>query len=287
MIGPGSLVLPLWIGAVAALALGLRGRRTPQARPPAGRAPLALRLAAALPVGGLAGRLGDRSGSERLLRAAGVADVLTPAWAAQARTGSAVLGAGAALVAGALAPAGLVLAPLLAVAGYLAPDAWLRAAARRRRQTLIRELPDLLDLLGICVESGMALDPALRVAAARLPGLLSAELRMMLRELALGIPRREAYESLAVRGGTPELTQVVGALLQAEELGAPLSGALTEQSTALRAQRRQLARDRAARAAPKIQLVVTLLMVPGALVLVLGVMLLELAHQVGAVVAGP
>jgi tight adherence protein C len=152
---------------------------------------------------------------------------------------------------------------------------------------MIRELPDLLDLLGICVESGMALDPALRIAAARLPGALAAELRVTLRELALGIPRRDAYEGLAARGGTPELSQVVGALLQAEELGSPLSGALAEQASALRATRRQLARDRAARAGPKIQLVVTLVMVPGALVLVLGVMFMELARQVGAVVAAP
>jgi tight adherence protein C len=83
--------------------------------------------------------------------------------------------------------------------------------------------------------------------------------------------------------GSPELQQVVAALLQAEELGAPLSRALAGQAEALRGTRRQHARDRAARAAPRIQLVIALVMVPGALVLVMGVLLTELARQVGAV----
>ncbi|MGD9571765.1 MAG: type II secretion system F family protein, partial [Thermoleophilia bacterium] len=76
----------------------------------------------------------------------------------------------------------------------------------------------------------------------------------------------------------------VGALLQAEELGAPLSRALEGQAEALRASRRQDARERAARAAPKIQLVVAMVMVPAVLLLVIGVLLMEMARQVSGVV---
>jgi tight adherence protein C len=130
----------------------------------------------------------------------------------------------------------------------------------------------------------MALDPALQLAVGRLPGALGDEVRTTLRELALGTPRRAAYRALADRAGAPELVQVVAALLQAEELGAPLSGAFAGQAEAVRAARRQGARDRAARAAPKIQLVVALVMVPAALILVLGVLVIELARSIGGVV---
>ena len=106
----------------------------------------------------------------------------------------------------------------------------------------------------------------------------------LLGELAYGTPRRAAYRGLVARTGSPELAQVVGALLQAEELGAPLASTLGGQAEALRGRRRQLAREGAAKAAPKIQLVVALVMVPAVLILVLGVLVIELTRQVGVVV---
>ncbi|HSI29873.1 MAG TPA: type II secretion system F family protein, partial [Miltoncostaeaceae bacterium] len=177
-------------------------------------------------------------------------------------------------------------APALGLAGAMAPSRWLAARQSARRRALVRELPDLLDLLGICVESGMALDPALELAAARLGGTLGAEIDRVLHDLSLGTHRAEAYRDLVRRTGAPELAQTVAALLQAEELGAPLSRALEGQAEALRVARRQAARERAARAAPKIQLVVALLMVPAVLLLVLGVLLIELSRQVGGVIGG-
>jgi tight adherence protein C len=130
----------------------------------------------------------------------------------------------------------------------------------------------------------MALDPALHLAAERLGGTLGGEMAVVLRDLSLGAPRREAYRALVERVASPEVTRTVAALLQAEELGAPLSRALQGQAEALRAGRRQDARERAARAAPKIQLVVAMVMVPAVLLLVLGVLVIELTRQVGAVV---
>jgi alkylated DNA nucleotide flippase Atl1 len=118
----------------------------------------------------------------------------------------------------------------------------------------------------------------------RLGGVLGEEVAVTLRDLSLGAPRRGAYRDLVDRAGSPEMTRAVGALLQAEELGAPLSRALQGQADALRAGRRQEARETAARAAPKIQLVVAMVMVPAVLLLVLGVLVMELARQVGAVI---
>jgi tight adherence protein C len=274
----------LWFLAAACAVAGLRVRRQAGSARPPHPLPAALRLAAALPTPAPLRRRCARRGTTERLRAAGLAGRLTEGTIARARAGGAVaaalLGLGLALIA---RPAA-ALVPALAAGALIAPDRWLAARGRARRRSIVRELPDLLDLLGICVESGMALDPALQLAVDRLPGALGDELRATLGELALGTPRRAAYRALAERSGAPELVQVVAALLQAEELGAPLSAALAGQAESIRAVRRQGARDRAARAAPRIQLVVALVMVPAALLLVLGVLVIELAHSIGGVV---
>ena len=181
--------------------------------------------------------------------------------------------------------AAVVVLAALAVGAYL-PTRWLGRRVVRRRAALVRELPDLLDLLGICVEAGMALDPALALSSERLGGTVGDEIGRVLDDLRFGMPRADAYRSLVARVGAPELAQAVGALLQSEELGAPLSAALDGQAEALRASRRQAARDRAAKAAPKIQLVVALLMVPAALLLGLGGVFIELSRQVCAGMGG-
>ncbi len=203
---------------------------------------------------------------------------------ARARAGCAVLAAALALPLAIGAPVVAILAPLLAAGAACAPGRWVTSRQRARRRAIVRELPDLLDLLGICVEAGMALDPALGLAAERLGGTLGGEVAQVLHDLSLGTPRSAAYRHLVDRVGAPELARTVGALLQAEELGAPLSRALQGQAEALRAGRRQAARERAATAAPKIQLVVAMVMVPAVLILVLGVLLIQLSRQVGAVI---
>lgn len=224
---------------------------------------------------------------EAVLVAAGLApDAVAPVMR-RARAGGLVTGV---IVGSALAMLMLplaVLVPCWAVAGRVLPDRVVARRVRARRAAIVEALPDLLDLMVICVEAGMALDPALSLAADRLGGPLGAEVRATLEDQALGTPRRAAYRSLAARTGSEDMGRLVASLLQAEELGTPLATALAGQAEALRAGRRQRARDRAARAAPRIQLVVALVMVPGAMLLVLGVMVVEMAAQVGIAIGGP
>jgi tight adherence protein C len=243
-----------------------------------------MRAAARVPGPPSVARLLARPGDPLAIERAGMGGALTPTALARARAGCGLVGAAAALLLAIGAPWAAVLAPGLAGAAAWAPGRWVVGRQRARRRAIVRELPDLLDLLGICVEAGMALDPALSLASERLGGTLGTEVGRVLRDLSLGTPRRAAYRDLVDRVASPELARTVGALLQAEELGAPLSRALQGQADALRAGRRQAARERAATAAPKIQLVVALVMVPAVLILVLGVLVIELARQVGAVV---
>jgi len=278
----------LWAAALVCAAMALRARREPAAA--CGRAggraravPAAVRLAARLPCpSSLVRALGHREDEARIARA-GLSDALAAPDLARARAGGALAGAALAAPLAIASPLLAALAPVLGAAGALTPSRWLAGRQATRRAALVRELPDLLDLLGICVESGMALDPALELVADRLGGTLGGEIDRVLRDLSLGTPRAAAYRALVDRAGAPELAQTVGALLQAEELGAPLSRALEGQAEALRVARRQAARERAARAAPKIQLVVALVLVPSVLLMMLAALIAHADALLGAV----
>lgn len=231
--------------------------------------------------------IGGRVDADGLITAGLPPDATAPV-IVRARAGGAVAGVAFGVASAVLlAPLLLVLTPLWMLMGRLGPDRAVARRARARRAAIVEALPDLLDLMVICVEAGMALDPALSLAADRLGGPLGEEVRATLSDQALGTPRRLAYRGLASRTASEDVGRLVASLLQAEELGTPLATALAGQAEALRAARRQRARDRAARAAPRIQLVVALVMVPGAMLLVLGVMVVEMAAQVGIALGGP
>jgi tight adherence protein C len=282
-----ALTLLLALAAVGAAAIGLSRRAAHPDAPARVTAPAPLPFLAlaawapravpqALRLPGTAGRI---------LRA-GLDGAVTSDQVARARFGLLTVAAPPAVVLAVLLPA---LAPVIITGVVLsagAPDLALMRHVGARRAALRRELPDVLDILGICLESGMALDPAARLVADRLGGELGAELSRALRDIALGASRGRAFRDLADRCDLVEVTQFVGALAQAEDLGTPLSGALAAQAAAARAARREHARERAAKAAPKIQLVVALMMVPGALILILGALAIELSRQIGAVTGG-
>lgn len=280
--------LLLAMAALLSMAIGWIGARGMRANRAGDGLPRIVALLARVPLpASVRLVIGGRVDTERLVTAGLPVDATAPVLV-RARAGGVVAGVAFGVVLAVLAaPLLLVLTPVWVVIGRLGPD---RAVARRagaRRAAIVEALPDLLDLMVICVEAGMALDPALSLAADRLGGALGEEVRATLSDQALGTPRRQAYRDLARRTASEDVGRLVASLLQAEELGTPLATALAGQAEALRAARRQRARDRAARAAPRIQLVVALVMVPGAMLLVLGVMVVEMAAQVGIAIGGP
>jgi tight adherence protein C len=225
----------------------------------------------------LLARLGRRLGAPAAprdlaarLAAAGMADRVRPADAMAVKAGAAVAAllasAGpASALPGRLGPVALVASP---AAGFLAPDAWLRRRARRRGARMAAELADVLDLLRVAVEAGLAPARALREVGHRHRGLLGSELRAAARRIALGVPHGEALDALEARCPLPAVTTLVAALRRAERHGAPLAPALVSLAADARAERTRALRDRAAKAGPKIQLVIALLLVPAVLLLV-------------------
>jgi tight adherence protein C len=153
-------------------------------------------------------------------------------------------------------------------AAFLAPDAWLARRTRRRRVAMAAELPDVLDLLHVAVAAGQSPLRALGEVGRRRSGALAAELRAATARAALGLPRHEALGLLARRCPVEGVAALVAAIARADRHGAPLGPSLRAQAADARAQSAQRLREQAARAGPKIQLVVALLLVPAVMLLV-------------------
>jgi tight adherence protein C len=187
-----------------------------------------------------------------------------------AKAVSALVGGIAGLPLAALAPGrlGLVLAPAAPVAAFLAPDLWLARLAAERARRVRRELPALLDILRVTIEAGGSLAAALQSVGERADGALAREWRAVAREVALGAPLTQALDGLAVRLPQPEVRAFVSALERASRHGAPLAETLEGQGRQARFALARRIREDAARAGPKIQLVVALLLVPSVLLLV-------------------
>jgi tight adherence protein C len=130
------------------------------------------------------------------------------------------------------------------------------------------ELADVLDLVRVAVAAGLPPLRALAEVGRRHGGLLAGELRTAAHEASLGVPRRAVLDALAARAPLPAVAALVTAIDRAERHGAPLDAALASLAAEARTARARAVRDRAARAAPKIQLVVALLLVPAVLLLV-------------------
>lgn len=162
----------------------------------------------------------------------------------------------------------LLLLPILLLAGWFVTDALLIQGARARQARIERELPDFLDVLAVSVGAGIAFRPAMRRVAEALGGPVGDEVLTALRQMDLGATRREALEALRDRNDSDALGVLVSGILQAEELGVPLAGALVDQAADMRRAAYQRARRDAQRAAPRVSLIVSGLIVPAAILLI-------------------
>lgn len=149
--------------------------------------------------------------------------------------------------------------------GFIAPGIWLGAVIKSRQDKIRRGLPDILDLLVVSVESGLALDSALKRVGeemARVHAEASEEFRIANMESQMGIPRGEALENLAIRVGLDELRSLVSVIAQAERFGTSIAKALRNQANAMRTKRRQQAEERAQKTAVKLMIPLVLFIFP-------------------------
>jgi tight adherence protein C len=137
---------------------------------------------------------------------------------------------------------------ILTVVGFFLPDVWLRGRVKARQRDIVNALPDVLDMLMVCVESGMGFDAAVaRVAEApeTRSGPLHGEMMRMHLEIRAGRPRPEALRAIGERTGVQEVKTMVSAFIQTDRLGTSLGKTLRVHAEAARVQRRHRAEERA------------------------------------------
>ncbi|MGV9912818.1 DUF5936 domain-containing protein [Streptomyces tendae] len=160
-----------------------------------------------------------------------------------------------------------LVALLLLAFGAFWTEVGIWSAIRIRKDVIERTLPDFLDVLAVVVSAGLGFRQALDRVSTRYEGPWADELRITLRQMDLGMSRREAFTELRRRNDSEQVAMFVTALQQGEELGAPIVDTLVSLAKDMRRTDAQNARRKAARAVPKATLMITTFMVPATMIL--------------------
>jgi tight adherence protein C len=169
----------------------------------------------------------------------------------------------------------------VAAIAYIGSEFWLTQRIKERQRLILRKLPDSLDLLTISVRAGLGFDAALQRVVEKVPGPLSLEFQRALAEIRVGRQRRDALKAIIPRTEVRALTNVISAILQAEQLGVPIARVLTIQSEQLRIERRQRAETAAAKAPIKMLFPLVGCILPALFVVILGPALILIAVNLG------
>ncbi|MBN0045303.1 type II secretion system F family protein [Streptomyces actuosus] len=160
-----------------------------------------------------------------------------------------------------------LVALLLLAFGAFWTEVGIWAAVRVRKDVIERTLPDFLDVLAVVVSAGLNFRQALDRVASHYEGPWADEIRITLRQMDLGMSRRQAFAELRRRNDSEQVAMFVTALQQGEELGAPIVETLVSLAKDMRRTDAQNARRKAARAVPRATLMITTFMVPATMLL--------------------
>jgi tight adherence protein C len=158
-------------------------------------------------------------------------------------------------------------------AGFFGPNEYVRMRARRRQRAIRRGLPNALDLLVVCVESGLGLDQAIMQVAKELENAhpeISQEFTLVNLELRAGKRRLEALRNLADRSAVDELKKLVAVLIQADRFGTGIAQSLRGHSDYMRVQARQTAEEKAAKLGVKLVFPIFFCILPSLFVVTVG-----------------
>ena len=169
--------------------------------------------------------------------------------------------------------------------GYTIPEFWLGGRVKKRQKAVLLQIPDALDLLTISVRAGLGFDGALGKVVEKLKGPLTEEFRRALAEIRVGKPRRDALRDIVPRTEVPALTNFIGAIIQAEQLGVSISKVLQVQSEQLRIERRQRAEEMAAKAPIKMLFPLVGCIFPSLFIVILGPAIILIMINLGSGVA--
>ena len=168
---------------------------------------------------------------------------------------------------------------LVGLLGWAVPSLWLYQTAADRSDRIRRELPDAMDLLTISVEAGLAFDAAVAQVARKTRGPVAQEFTRVLQEMQIGTGRTQALRALADRSDVPELQSFVGAMVQADAFGIPISSVLRVQTKEMRVKRSQRAEEAAQRVPIKILLPVIFCILPCLFIIILGPAVIQILQN--------
>jgi tight adherence protein C len=162
---------------------------------------------------------------------------------------------------------------LITGVGFYLPKVVLWYLKKKRQQSIFLSLPDALDLLVVCVESGLGLDAAMRKVCEEMidhAPVIADELNLCNFQMQMGRPRREVLHDLGVRTGVDDLRSLAAILIQADRFGSSIAQALRVQSDSMRTRRKQIAEEKAAKTAVQLIFPLVLFIFPGIFVVLVG-----------------
>ena len=163
------------------------------------------------------------------------------------------------------------------VAGaFVFPDYFLSVKTKGRKEALVSQMPDVLDLLTVSVEAGLGFDAAIVKVCERMHGPLVEEFRIVMHEMRIGESRGKALKSLAERIDMPEVLTFARAIIQADQLGISLGRILRVQGQDIRHRRQMAAEERAMKAPVKMLFPTAVFIFPAMFIVVLGPAMISL-----------
>ena len=157
-----------------------------------------------------------------------------------------------------------------ALVGIVLPRYWLTSAISRRKEDVIKKLPDALDLMTICVDAGLTFDGAMAKVKEKWDDPLANEFGRVIYEMQLGKTRRDALKDMTYRLDVPDVQSFIASVLQADQLGVSIGKVLRIQSDQMRVRRRQRAEEKAQQAPIKMLFPMVFLIFPSMFIVLLG-----------------
>jgi pilus assembly protein TadC len=162
------------------------------------------------------------------------------------------------------------------VGGYMIPEFWLKGKIKRVKAVIVKELPDAIDLLGLCVNAGLDFMLSLKwVVEKSPPSVMTDELNTILQEINVGKTRRDAIKDLAKRYDLPDLSTFARTLIQADKMGTSVTEALNILSEDMRIARYRRGEQMALKAPLKMLVPLLLFIFPVVGILVAGPIMLD------------
>lgn len=164
---------------------------------------------------------------------------------------------------------GIVFVWVFVIIGAFLPFAYLNSLIRKRQAIIIKQLPEVLDLLSISVQAGLSFDGAVRKIVDRMTGPIIDEFKRMQQDVRMGAPRARALQAISTRCDVEDMYLFITSVVQAERLGTSMGRTLINQADNMRERRRQRAKAAALKAPIKMLFPLVLFIFPALFVVIL------------------